>query len=268
VIVADAAICSHQALSPAIWRLTLAAPGIAAAVRPGQFVHVALPQFETHVLRRPFYVYGADPAEGFIDLVYQALGEGTRRLSQLTAGHLSVLGPLGHGFAVPEGASRVLLVGGGLGAAPLHLLANSLCHPERSEGSIPHLAGTQVDVVLGAQTASALVGVADFTALAGPGHVHLATDDGSAGVHGFTTAVAERLLAERDYDYVATCGPQPMQQAIARLAAAAGVTCDVSLERRMACGVGVCLSCVVETAGGRPRACVEGPVFRAAEVVW
>jgi dihydroorotate dehydrogenase electron transfer subunit len=233
----------------------LAAPGIAAAVRPGQFVHVALPEFEAHVLRRPFSVYAADPAAGTIDLVYQVVGEGTRRLSRAAEGRLSVLGPLGRGFDVPEGASRLLLVGGGLGAAPLHLLAGVL-------------AGDGIDIVLGAQTATALIGLPDFTALLGPGHVHVTTDDGSAGVQGFTTVLAERLLAAHPYDYVATCGPQPMQKAIARLAAAAGVTCDVSLERRMACGVGVCLSCVVDVTGGRARACVEGPVFRAAEVVW
>jgi dihydroorotate dehydrogenase electron transfer subunit len=256
VLAETADVLSNQALGPAIWKLTLASPRIAASVQPGQFVHLRLPGLEAHLLRRPFSVFDWDQVEGFIDILYQVAGGGTGGLAALTSGRLDLIGPLGHGWE-PPAVKRALLIGGGLGAAPLYGLARAL-----------RAGGVAVDLVIGAQTAAALLAVPSFQAVAGADHVHLATDDGSAGHHGFVTAVAERLLAAGGFEYVATCGPQAMQQAVAALAAQAGARCDVSLERRMACGVGACLSCVVKTRLGQARVCAEGPVFDAAEVVW
>jgi dihydroorotate dehydrogenase electron transfer subunit len=306
-VIEQAAIMANRPVGPSIWRATLAAPTVAALVRPGQFVHVRLPG---HVLRRPLSVYAVTPDRAALDLVYQVVGAGTASMSTLRAGAIDVLGPLGRGFeapaatqalpvgggfappdatrvplvhgglsapeaplggggpdatrALPVGGgleppdgSRALLVGGGLGAAPLHLLGRELA-----------AAGVPTDLVLGARTAAALVGRPDFEAVLGAEHVFVTTDDGSEGVRGQTTAEAARLLAANAYRYVATCGPEPMQRAVAALAAAHGVPCDVSLERRMACGVGACLTCVVSTRRGKARACVDGPVFRAEEVVW
>ncbi|MDR1513605.1 MAG: dihydroorotate dehydrogenase electron transfer subunit [Propionibacteriaceae bacterium] len=311
-MIESAAIVANRPVGPSIWRATLAAPGVAAQVRPGQFVHVRLPG---HVLRRPLSVYAVTPDRAALELVYQVVGAGTQCLSTLRAGAISVLGPLGRGFepsnttralpgggfgpldgtralpvgggfepsdasrALPVGGglepsdatravpvsggfelpagTRALLVGGGLGAAPLHLLGREFA-----------AAGVLADLVLGARTAAALVGRADFETVLGSEHVFVTTDDGSAGVRGQTTAEAARLLAANAYGYVATCGPEPMQRAVAALAATHGVPCDVSLERRMACGVGACLTCVVTTRRGKARACVDGPVFRAEEVVW
>jgi dihydroorotate dehydrogenase electron transfer subunit len=253
--------------------LTLSAPRIAAAAKPGQFVHVQVPD-PTSVLRRPLGIFEADAAAGTISLLFQHVGSGTKALAGVAAGDsLSLLGPLGRGWN-PGGAKRALLAGGGLGAVPLLMLARELVE-----------CGAAVSAVLGAANAGLLVAEREFSATGGL-DLHIATDDGSLGHHGFVTGPVGELLAQREYDYLAACGPEPMMRAVAALsgkAAAsssdaassassasspAGIVCEVSLERRMACGVGACLSCVVNTSSGLKRACVDGPVFLAGELPW
>ena len=162
----------------------------------------------------------------------------------------------------------MLVVCGGAGAAPLYMLCEQLV-----------ALGVRTDVVLGAQTKEALVFRSRFEELlakgasCGCGAPRCSTDDGSFGRAGFCTPLAQEALAEaaeagEPYDYVAVCGPEPLMKAVARMAAAADVPCEVSLEKRMACGVGACLSCVVDTVDGKRRACVDGPVFDARKVVW
>ena len=237
--------------------LVLQAPYCATQVQPGQFVHLQLPQLEAHILRRPFSVYKASAKEGTITLFYQVVGEGTQHMSTLEAGaKLSVIGPLGRGWQ-PLSAQHCLLIGGGVGAAPLYLLACKLASQR-----------VQLDVVLGAACADYLCAEDSFVELLSSKHVHITTDDGSKGYKGFTTQIAAELLAHHHFDYLATCGPEPMQKVVAELAKQAGITCEVSLERRMACGVGACLSCVIATEQGKKRACVDGPVFPAQEVCW
>ncbi len=242
--------------------MRIEAPLIAEAVQAGQFVHVRVPGIEAHVLRRPFSVFGCDAAAGTIDVLYQVVGTGTGRMAELEAGDiLDLIGALGRPWAPPEDARRALLVGGGVGAAALHLLAESLVG-----------GGVTVDVVLGARTEGALVCRRYFEEMIGH-EVRCATDDGSYGRAGFCTSLVEEALdqareAEMPYGYVAVCGPEPLMHIVAGMAAAADVACEVSMERRMACGVGACLSCVVDTVSGRKRACADGPVFDAEEVVW
>jgi dihydroorotate dehydrogenase electron transfer subunit len=148
-----------------------------------------------------------------------------------------------------------VLVAGGLGAAPLGMLAERLAQR-----------GVAVSVALGAPTAERLVARDLFERVAR--QVVCATDDGSCGKHGFVTGPSGRLIAEGRPSIVCVCGPEAMSRAVAAQAADAGVPCQVSLERLMACGIGACLSCVVTTVSGRKRACVDGPVFDATEVVW
>lgn len=249
--------------------MTLEAPAIAAMTRPGQFVHMKIPGMEGHVLRRPFCIYAADAAAGTVDILYQVVGFGSEHMTSLApsaegapAGTVpELIGPVGNGWSVPEGAKRVLLVGGGVGAAPLFMLCEQLCAE-----------GVAVDVVLGAQTQAALVCRERYAALLSA-EPRCATDDGSYGRAGFCTPLVEEALAEaaeagEPYDYVAVCGPEPLMKIVAGMAASAGVPCQVSMEKRMACGVGACLSCVVDTQAGKKRACVDGPVFNAEEVVW
>ena len=250
-------VTSNESLAPAIAKITLASPHIAATAKPGQFIHLRLPELIEHMLRRPFGVYRADRQRGEIELVVQAVGAGTRRLMDAKPGDaLDAIGPLGCGWQPDPSAREVLLVGGGIGAVPLYLLAEDTVKT------------ANVQVVLGAQSASTLVFQKDFEELLGADKVFVCTDDGSAGFFGFTTELACQLIDSTTFDYLATCGPHVMQSRIAQLALEAGITCEVSLEERMACGIGACLSCVVDTIHGKKRVCVDGPVFRADEVIW
>lgn len=245
---------ANDRVAEGVGLLALSAPRIAASVRPGQFVHLRIAEGADFILRRPFSVHRA--SGDTIEVLYQVLGRGTRELAEARPGRvMDAIGPLGTGWEVGEGVSHVLLVAGGLGAAPLGMLAETLA-----------ARGVAVSVAQGAPTASRLVARELFESVAR--RVELATDDGSAGVRGFVTQASERLLAEDRPDLVCACGPEVMARAVAAQAASAGVPCKVSLERLMACGVGACLSCVVSTRSGQKRACCDGPVFDAGEVCW
>ena len=250
-------IDQHHFAGTLLFEMVLAAPRCAQMVQPGQFVHLALPEQSQHILRRPLSVYQANAKTGTITLLYQTVGQGTQLLSELPAGtQLSLLGPLGRGWQSQE-AEKCLLIAGGVGAAPLYLLAQELCSND-----------AQVDLIIGAATANLLVCEASFSSLLGSQHIHITTDDGSRGFKGFTTELAAKILSERTYDYLAACGPEPMLKSIANIALGSKLRLELSLERRMACGVGACLSCVVDTTTGKKRSCLDGPVFDAEEVCW
>lgn len=248
-------VLSNDRVAEGVGLIMLLAPRCAASVRPGQFVHLRVTESRDLILRRPFSVHRAEGDT--IEILYQVLGEGTLRLAEKEPGDTSMdlVGPLGHGWWVPEGAAHALIVTGGLGAAPLGMLAEQLAE-----------SGVAAVTAMGAPTASRLVARDLYESVTR--RVEVATDDGSAGVHGFVTAVTSRLFAEEHFDVVYTCGPEVMQRSIVTQAREAGVPCQVSLERLMACGIGACLSCVVTTTEGRKRACVDGPVFDAGEVCW
>jgi dihydroorotate dehydrogenase electron transfer subunit len=252
-----ARIVANEQLTERLWLVTVEVGEMAAAVQPGQFVHMLIPGMEGHVLRRPFSVFYVDAQAGTLTILYQAVGFGSQHLTTVQPGALaSIMGPIGHGWNAPEGTKNALLVAGGVGGAPLFMHAQELVE-----------AGVNVEVVLGAQTAEALVCEPRYTQLLGQ-EPHLATDDGTRGHAGFVTTVVERLVAEKQFDYVAICGPEPMMRIVSGIALEAGLPTFVSLEKRMACGIGACLSCIVETVDGRKRSCVDGPVFDASKVVW
>jgi dihydroorotate dehydrogenase electron transfer subunit len=247
-------VVANDRVAAGVGLMTLRAPRIAASVAPGQFVHLRIAQDAEFILRRPFSVHRA--AGDGIELLYQVLGKGTRELAARSRGDvMDAIGPLGRGWDVPAGVAHALLVAGGLGAAPLGILAEQLA--ER---------GVAVTVALGAPTSERLLARDLFERVAR--RVELATEDGSAGEKGLVTPLSGRLLAADPPDVVCVCGPEAMSRAVARQCADSGVLCRVSLERLIACGVGACLSCVVTTVRGRERACVDGPVFDAADVVW
>ena len=256
----SARVLSNQQVGPRLWLMKLEAPAIAPLVQPGQFVHMQVPGMEGHMLRRPFSVYAVEGS--VLDILYQVVGFGTNVMTGLEAGTtVKIIGSIGHGWAVPEDAKKVLLVAGGVGAAPLFMLTQRCV-----------AAGLDVTVVLGAQTQDALVCRERYEQLLGE-NPRCATDDGSYGRAGFCTSLVEEALAEaaeagEPYSYLAVCGPEPLMRIVAKLGAQAGVYTQVSMEKRMACGVGACLGCIVETADGRKRACVDGPVFDAEKVVW
>lgn len=259
-------ILSNSCVGPNLYLMTVSSPSIAEAIAPGQFVHMKIPGMEGHILRRPFSVYAADVAAGTLDILYQTVGFGTKHLTVIDEhcglrNDAELIGPVGRNWEAPEGCTRALLVGGGVGAAPLFMLCQKLV----SEG-------VAVDVVLGAQTAGALVCRGRYEETLGHA-VACATDDGSFGREGFCTSLVAEALAGAaaagdPYGYVACCGPEPLMKIVAAQAADAGVPCQISMEKRMACGVGACLSCVVDTVDGKKRSCVDGPVFDAEKVVW
>lgn len=259
-----AEVVGNVRLSERLYLMGVYAPLTAEAIKPGQFVHMTIDNTRGHILRRPFSVYAADPVKGIVDILYQVVGFGTDAMTAWEPGHaLDMISPIGRGWRYPAGTEHALLVGGGVGAAPLFMLCKDLV-------------GRRIatDVVLGAQTADDLVCRGRFESLASDLlRLSYATDDGTLGRPGFCTSLVEDALAamsmtESAYDYIAVCGPEPLMKAVARMAADANVICEASLERRMACGIGACLSCVVETRGGKRRACVDGPVFETREILW
>ena len=247
-------VLSNDRVAEGVGLVVLHAPGTAATVLPGQFVHLRVATGTEIILRRPFSVHRA--YDGRIEILYQVLGAGTLCLAERPVGaSMDVVGPLGHGWEVPDGLSHALLVAGGLGAAPLGMLAESMS-----------ASGVALTVAQGAPTRSRLVARQLFERVAR--RVEIATDDGTLGERGFVVGPVQRLLVEEHFDQVYTCGPEIMQRRVAALAEEAGIPCQVSLERLMACGIGACLSCVVATVSGQKRACVDGPVFDAREVTW
>ena len=246
---------ANDRITTGVGLMVLRAPRCAASVQPGQFVHLRVATGADIILRRPFSIHRAYGER--IEILYQILGTGTLRMAEKSPGDQSMdlVGPLGHGWEHPDHVGNALLVAGGLGAAPLGMLAERLA-----------ARGVAVTAALGAPTASRLVARALFERVAR--RVEIATDDGSVGDCGFVTEPVKRLLAAEPFGMVYACGPEAMVRAIARLAGAAELPCQVSLERFMACGIGACLSCVVTTVHGLKRACADGPVFTAEEVVW
>lgn len=255
-------VVSNEQVSERLFVMELKAPEIAQSAKPGQFIHINIPTLTDHILRRPFCIYYRNLGRETIALLYQVVGDGTAALRTWgRSQRVSVMGPIGNGWQIPEHAERALLVGGGVGAVPLYLLYEELVRK-----------GIDTDVVLGAVTKDALVCASRYTQVADC-EPWCATDDGSYGYEGFCTEPARDALLKAaseglQYDFMAVCGPEPLMRACAALAAEQDVACYVSLEKRMACGIGACLSCVVDTQEGKKRVCVDGPIFDAKEIIW
>lgn len=238
-------------------KLTDAAP--LPEIRAGQFVEIKVDNSPSTFLRRPISVNFVDEARNELWLLIQIVGEGTRHLSQLQVGDtLNVLFPLGNGFSQGVAGERVLLVGGGVGIAPLLQYAKQL----RQAGATPYL-------LLGGRSAGNLLQLDLFRQY---GEVYVTTEDGSMGEQGFVTnsSVLESFLSSPTEGAIriSCCGPKPMMQAVARWAKQHQVRCEVSLENLMACGLGACLCCVEKTVRGNVCVCKEGPVFDIEALTW
>ncbi len=254
-----ATVASNKRCTSNLYLIELAVEDIPQCLQAGQFIHLKIPGMESHILRRPFSVFKANSNASSLTILYQVVGHGSLRMTELALGdEVDILGPIGHGWRLPcvKSGKTALLVAGGVGAAPLFMHAQDLLD-----------AGFEVSVILGAQTKEAHVLLDSYRSLLGV-KVEVATDDGSLGYKGFCTDLLKQKLVSNKPEYLACCGPEPMMKAVSQMCCAARIPCAVSLEKRMACGIGCCLSCVVSTKAGNKRACVDGPVFDAAEVIW
>lgn len=248
----NSTVLAVEQLADSLYRITLAAPHIAAHCQPGQFIMVACASCLDPLLRRPFSIHrrlGSDQ----IQILFRVIGRGTSLLSQLKPGQsLSLIGPLGQGFRVIADGP-VCLIGGGIGIAPLLFLADHL-----------QTAYRDCIVVLGSRTGSELLQVAQAFKKLGC-QVKIATDDGTLGHHGLVTDLLDPLLSGMKQCYA--CGPHLMMARVAALCH--DIPCQVSLEAHMACGLGACLGCTVHGADNRYRhVCKHGPVFNAKEIAW
>ena len=247
-------ILEHDRLCEGIYRIKITSRKISREAVPGQFLMLKVSDGIDPLLRRPFSFHECQ--KGSFELLYRVVGRGTSVLSGRRPGEpVDSIGPLGRGFRPATG--RPLLVAGGIGVAPLLFLARHL----RGEGKEPVL-------IYGAGEASSLVGRERFRSLGV--EVKLATEDGSLGFKGTCVELLESEMEGADYGAVYGCGPSPMLAAVSDLCVKRGVgSCQVSIEERMACGVGACLGCsVAGRAGGYLSVCKDGPVFMAGEVVF
>lgn len=242
-----------RSVAPNIFVLSFSAAGIAAQIKPGQFINIKINEFGLPFLRRPFSVYRVDGDE--IEIIFNVVGLGTTLLSQKRPGDVvDIIGPLGSPYDLAGDFQTALLVGGGLGIAPLPMITSFLTKTK-----------TTLVTFLGARTADQIV----------PAHlvnIQIATDDGSSGFHG---TVVDLLRSELDRErYPApklfACGPHPMLSALAALAGDRDIPCEISLESAMACGIGICQGCPVELRSGEKKyalVCKEGTVFDTKKIL-
>lgn len=242
----DTEILTNAEVAEKIFRLEVFAPEIALMSEPGQFVEIKLS--DEFTLRRPFGI--ASTKDGIVKIFYRVVGKGTKFLSEKKVGEkLNILGALGNGFNTKI-YGKILLVGGGMGLAPLLSAAEKL---------------DEVDVLIGGKNKSeAILWYKEFRPEVK--NFFVTTDDGSLGRKGFVTDLLTSVLSTEDYSAVYTCGPEIMMREVAFESMARDLYCEVSFERRMACGLGACLSCSIDTAHGRKKVCKDGPVFDANEV--
>ena len=273
-------IVENVRLARETFRLCFRSPAIAQRILPGQFLMLRLADCNDPLIGRPLAMY--DVAGDCVDVVYLAKGKLTTRLQEFRPGQrVDVWGPLGNGF-LPQPTEHLVMVAGGIGQTPFLALAKEYLGRQKfgaPSRQVPR--AKRVTFCYGARTADYLAGVKDFEQLGV--EVRVATDDGTRGYHGLVTDLLRQVLGDRRAGGVSPlilpgtrivcCGPEPMMEAVAKIAATENIPCQVSLETPMACGIGICFSCVakVRTSQGEwdyKRTCVEGPVFDAAVIEW
>ena len=256
-----ALIRSHSPAGRGYYRLVLKAPEIATRAVPGQFVMVRVTDTMDPLLARPLGIFSI-PSNTTIEILYRIVGRGTKLLSRFEAGStLSLLGPLGRGFPLPDKQSIPVLIAGGSGFPPLHFFSR--------------LAGKSAHLFLGSKNKECLPPASVIKSfkerVTG---VHIATEDGSVGQKCMSTDMLESFLDRMEQEHKVSlvlyaCGPHGMLASVNRIAREHSLTCYVSMEERMACGLGACMGCAIPVkAGGYQRVCKEGPVFDARDLEW
>ena len=247
-------ITEKTAVAKQIYSFRIECPEVVKIASAGQFVHIKADGF---LLRRPISICGLDREKGLLRIVFEVRGKGTDKLSQLNKGDfMDIIAPLGHGFTVNREYKKVVLIGGGIGTPPMLPLAE--------------IYGDRATVITGFRNSGAVILQEDFGKTGA--ETVLCTDDGSAGVHGFVTEPLAEILEKNGADMVYACGPTPMLKKVSEICSEKNIPCEISLEERMACGVGACLGCAcrIKKNGEEVFAhvCKDGPVFNAEEVLW
>ncbi len=282
-IQATSMVVENVRLARDTYRLRLASPDLAERIRPGQFLMLRLPDRNDPLLGRAFALYdtvldhAGQPVA--VDLAYLVVGKMTGLMAKLSPGDpVDVWGPLGNGFPAYTGVEHLTLVAGGIGQTPFPALLKRVLGKQGYAGQPVGREVERVSFYWGVRTADYFGGLEAFEGAA----VSLSTDDGSRGFKGFVTQLVERdlrlnpgrqpIAESRKPLHLVGCGPEPMMHALSEVASRCRASCDVSLETPMACGIGVCFSCVTRVRLDRQwdyrRVCVEGPVFDAARIVW
>ncbi|MBQ5856395.1 MAG: dihydroorotate dehydrogenase electron transfer subunit [Bacteroidales bacterium] len=222
-------------------------------IKAGQFVQVRVDDAQHTYLRRPISIHDVDYQNRTITLLVQRVGEGSNKIADTELNDtLNIIYPLGNGFTIPEKNQNAILVGGGIGIAPLYYLGKML----KEKGIEPQF-------LLGGRSKSDLIMLEDFESV---GKVYITTNDGSLGEEGFVTQ--HSIWKEKKFDMIYTCGPKPMMMALTKMARENNIDCEVSLENLMACGLGACLCCVENTIEGNVCVCKEGPVININKLLW
>ena len=235
-------ITENTPLTSNVYRMCLIGD-VSEITRPGQFINIKL---DGKYLRRPISVCDVDDAS--VTILYKVVGAGTEQLSQMQEGALDVLTGLGNGYDMTVAGQTPILIGGGVGVPPMYLLARKLIEQ-----------GKKVSVILGFNTKDEIFYEKEFLALGAD--VTVTTVDGSYGIKGFVTDA----MANMEYSYFYTCGPEPMLKAIYKAAKTSG---QFSFEERMGCGFGACMGCSCKTVTGYKRICKDGPVLTKEEILW
>ena len=250
----DFTVTLNNTISADYFVLYLKSPETLPLIFPGQFAEVLVSNSTTTYLRRPFSIYDTDYKTNELSLLIKRVGDGTIALSKLKQGDtLNLVYPLGNTFSMPSG-EKALLVGGGVGIAPMLLLAKHL----KAKGFKP-------DVLIGGRSVNDIVEPEKYLSY---GEVFITTDDGSAGEIGMVTQHTVFSKKINEYSVIYACGPDPMMKVIAEYSSKNNIFCEVSLENLMGCGIGACLCCVVDTVRGNLCTCVDGPVFNTKDLKW
>ncbi|MFV1952117.1 MAG: dihydroorotate dehydrogenase electron transfer subunit [Nitrospinota bacterium] len=270
-------ILYNKELSPDYFRMCIGFQDVVKDIIPGQFIMLRTGETHDPLLRRPMGIHKVVGDGKGIEILYQVVGRGTSIMSAMRKGdRIDLLGPLGNGFKIDPDMKRAVIVAGGIGVAPMAALVEEI----RGHGGAwgrEHGAGgmgqrTKIEVFLGGKTRGDILCVDDLKGLGAD--VYIATEDGSLGYKGVVTDLLKERMAEKDSGFtIFSCGPNAMLKSTAEIALRYNIPCQISLDKRMACGVGACLSCVVKVKSLPPTpcykcVCTDGPVFDAKEIAW
>jgi dihydroorotate dehydrogenase electron transfer subunit len=249
----DFKIVDNKCVAEDLFILELSSEEKLPGFKPGQFVQARIDNSPSTFLRRPISVHDVDYKRNTFRLLIQVVGNGTEVLSGLSKNDsLNLVYPLGNSFSDPDPGDAVLIVGGGVGVAPLLFLGKHLI-------SI----GYKPEWLLGFRNRNRVMDLHEYSSI---GKVNITTEDGSEGEKGYVTN--HSVLAEKHFDRVYCCGPDPMMKAVAAYCLKNNIACEVSLENLMACGFGICLCCIVSTVKGNICTCTDGPVFNITDLKW